>query len=196
MGLFSKDDYRVRYFIDQTGGYPPGMGHDEYDQIVTGMIEGNRIKSFAKKIGLRPIAQWKPLGIEMAGLNSGETVVPGYTSEGSIGFEMGGEAVKVGFDFYGRVAVNGQNKFAMSGGERFTVSIDKYYGALLAGFRTDGTLNSETVLPDSSARFGLEGGAELGRRSDGLIPSLTAGALWNAGDQRLASTYLMLGYDW
>lgn len=154
------------------------------------------LKSFVDRIHLRPVAQWKPLGIEMAGLNSGETVVPGYTSEGSVGIEMGNDAVKFGLDFYGRAAVNGQNKFAMSGGERAHVSIDKYYAALLGGFRTDGILASDTLLPDSKAGFSLEGGAELGRRSDGLIPSLTVGALWNAEDQKLASTYLLLGYDW
>lgn len=124
-----------------------------------------------------------------------EAMVPGYTSEGSIGFEAG-DKVKIGFDFYGRVAVNGQNKFAMSGGPRFSMSIDKYYGAFLAGSRTDGTLNPDDVLPESSARFSLEGGAELGRRSDGLIPSFSVGALWRADDQKLASTYLLLGYDW
>jgi hypothetical protein len=195
------NDYYYQYLFYQTGVDLRGV--DLFDPAGVACTAQNNVleedtglKSFAKKIGLHGVARWKPMGVEMAGLNSGETIVPGYTSEGSIGFEMGSERVRVGSDFYGRAAVNGQNQFAMSGGERFSASLDKYYAAFLAGFRTDGNLNPDNILPDSSTRLSLEGGLELGHHSDGLIPSFTAGALWNAADQKLTSTYVMLGYDW
>lgn len=160
------------------------------------MGEDITLKSVADKFNLQPVARWKPVGFEVDGFDAGQQATAGYTSEGSVGLEIGSEHIKVGVDFYGRASYNGNNVFSMGGGQRISTSIDQYYCAILGGARTNTLhrLNEESL--NHPAQFSIEGGFEMGRRSENMIPGFAAGLLWNAEDDNLASTYVMLGYDW